>query len=159
MENQPAKSKKLTTTILLSGLLVGTLDAIAASVQYCLKTNKNPLRVWRYVASGFFGKGAYAENNTMMIIWGFVFHFIIAYSFTALFFIIYPRLKLLQFNIFITAIVYGIFMWSVTNLLVIPLSNVAKFPFVFTNALIAAGILMIAIGLPLALIAKRYYSK
>jgi hypothetical protein len=96
----------------------------------------------------------------MMPVYGLLFHYFIAYSFTAFFFLIFPKVKIMSKNILATAIVYGIFMQVVTNFIIIPLSKIPKITFHLDKQLLATGILIIAIGLPLSFFAKRfYYSK
>lgn len=140
--------------ILAAGLLVGALDICAACLQYYIKTGKNPDNVLKFVASGVFGKEAFT-GGALMSVCGLLFHFLIAFIFTTFFFFIYPRLKFLSFNVIITAILYGVFTWTVMNRIVLPLSNTPPLPFTWTGAAIAAGILTLCIGLPLSIIAKR----
>lgn len=140
--------------ILAAGLLVGTLDISAACLQYYIRTGKSPDNVLKFVASGVFGKEAFA-GGALMSVCGLLFHFLIAFIFTTFFFFIYPRLKFLSFNVIITAILYGVFTWTVMNRIVLPLSNTPPLPFTWTGAIIAAGILTLCIGLPLSIIAKR----
>lgn len=142
------------SSILKAGAVAGTLDISAACIQYYIRTGKNPENVLRFVASGVFGKDAFT-GGSLMSFCGLLFHFLIAFSFTVFFFLVYPKLKFLSYNIFLTAIVYGVFTWMVMNLVVLPLSKAPSIPFTFTGAAMAAGILCICIGLPLTLIAKR----
>ncbi len=151
--------KDFTRTVLLTGLLAGGLDATAASIQYNIKTGMNPARVFRYIASGVFGKNALSENLYGMAAWGLFFHLVIAMIFTFLFFLFYPRIIMMLKNKYITGILYAIFVWTVMNLVVVPLTFGTGIAVKFPAALIAAGILIIAIGLPISLMANRYYSK
>lgn len=143
-------------TILLTGLLAGTLDAIAAIIAYTINGGKLPSRIFQYIASGAVGQQAYTEG-TGMIVLGIVFHYTIAFAFTLFFFLIYPRINLLSKNKILTAVVYGIFVWLVMNLIVVPMSNIAASPFNIKQAIIGILILMIAIGLPLSLMIGKYY--
>jgi hypothetical protein len=90
---------------------------------------------------------------------GLLLHYLVAYSFTALFFVLYPRVKTLARQPVVTAIVYGAFAWTVMNLAVVPLSRIGKFPATFKGAAINLAILMICIGLPNAFLARRHYAK
>jgi hypothetical protein len=63
--------------ILKAGLIVGTLDILAAFIQYAIKTGKNPTVVLKFIASGVFGKEAF-NGGTMMNVYGLIFHFVIA---------------------------------------------------------------------------------
>lgn len=143
-------------TIVLAGLIAGTLDITAACLQYYIKTGKGPGNVLRFVASGVFGTDAFKGGNEAAA-WGLVFHYIVAFLFTLFFFWIYPRMKFLSWNKVITGAGYGIFAWLVMNLLVVPLSNAPAIPFVLSKAIVAAAILMVCIGLPISLIVSRYY--
>ncbi len=143
--------------IITAGLLVGTLDISAALIRYYAKTGKNPMTVPKYIASAVFGEEAFAGGNSM-IIWGFLFHYLIAVSFTIFFFFLYRNLRLLSYNPVLTGIVYGLFIWAVMDMLIVPLSAAPVIPFSLSGAVIAALILIICIGMPLALLA-RHWSK
>ena len=154
-------TKKLrpATLIILTGLLVGTLDITSACIDYYIATGKGPQGVLRFVASGAFGKEAFSGGNSMLV-WGLVFHFIIAYTFTLLFYWLYPRMRFMRQQPVLFAILYGIFMWAITTKLIMPLSNTPPAAaFVWWKALKAIGILILMISLPLTLIIRRYYRK
>ena len=142
--------------IIRTGLLAGTLDAAAAIVNYVVSFGRNPIRVFIYIASGVFGEDAY-NGDALMPVWGILFHYTIAFGWTLLFFLLYPRIGILSRNRFITGTAYGIFVWLVMTRVVVPLSNVQKFPFNLTNAIVGVVILIICIGLPISLMAARYY--
>lgn len=142
------------TKIFKAGLIAGTMDICAACIQYYLRTGKNPENVLRFVASGVFGKEALAGGHLYSAA-GLLFHYLIAFSFTVFFFFIYPRLKFLSYNIFLSAVLYGVFTWTIMSRIVLPLSNTPPIPFTWSGAATAAGILIVCIGLPLSIIAKR----
>jgi uncharacterized membrane protein YagU involved in acid resistance len=150
---------KLFPTIVKAGLLVGTLDILTAFLHYFIKTGeKNVFTVLKFVASGIFGKEAFAGGNSMIIA-GLIAHYMIAFAFTIFFFWLFPKIKGLSKNQILTGILYGIFIWMVMNLVVVPLSNVATRPFNLTNAIINAVILIVCIGIPLSLMANAFYKK
>jgi uncharacterized membrane protein YagU involved in acid resistance len=147
--------------ILLSGLLVGTLDIIAACTSFYITTGKNPVGVLNYVASGIIGNDAFAGATAIALL-GLLCHYIIALSFTFFFFWLYSKTNLLSKNRIVTAVVYGLFMWVVTTIIVAPLSNVPHTPLSaikFSKALKAIGILVFMIGLPLSFIAYNFFKK
>lgn len=158
--NQPAAKNNALKTIVLAGLLVGSLDILSAFVDYYIATGKGPGGVLRYVASGFFGKEAFA-GGTGMALWGLFFHFVIAFSFTIFFYWLYSRIKFLSSRVILTAILYGIFVWMVMNLLVVPMSNTPKSPAPVKvyKIIKSALILIFMIGLPLSIIMKAHFSK
>jgi hypothetical protein len=155
--NQPPVKNRL-TWILLSGLLVGTLDIVSACVDYYVATGKGPEGVLRFVASGVFGQQAFTGNDTMLI-WGLLFHYVIAFSFTIFFFWLYPKVEFIRVNPLLSALLYGIFMWVVTTRIIMPLSHTPKGSFQFWKAVKAILILVVMIGVPLSFIARSYFNK
>lgn len=141
-----------------AALLAGTLDLLSAFVDYFIATGNNPLRVLPFIASGVFGKAAFPGNAGMMLA-GVFFHYLIAFLFTFFFFWLYSRTRMLAKNRVLTAIIYGLFIWMVMNLVVVQLSQAPhtaigamKWPKMIKSMLI----LICMIGLPLSFIAYRY---
>jgi hypothetical protein len=138
------------------GLLAGSLDISAACLHAYIVRGTSPVMVLQFIASGAFGKAAFSGGWVMPLL-GLLFHFIIAYSFTTLFFLLYPSIKIMSKNIIITAIVYCIFMYSVMNFGVLPLTKIPKITFHPDKAAIAVLILIVAIGLPISFFARKFY--
>ncbi len=150
------KVNSLLSSVVTAGLLSGTLDIAAATLQYYIRTGKGPGNVLRFIASGVFGTKAFAGGMAMAG-WGLLFHYGIAFLFTIFFFLICPKIAALQINWVVQGIVYGLLAWAVMNLLVLPASLVPPIPFHAGRALVAAGILVLCIGLPVSLLANKYY--
>jgi hypothetical protein len=150
--------KNFWKTVTLSGLLVGSLDIIAALVHFYSRTGKDPLVVLKYISSAVFGKAAFS-GGTRMVMLGFLFHYLIAFTWTLFFFLIYPQLKFLSWNRVLTGFLYGLFIWLIMTRLVVPASNASTGAFDLKQAIIAALILIGAIGLPLSFIAHRFYTR
>jgi hypothetical protein len=142
--------------ILTAGLIAGLLDGTAATVQTFLMSGKGIGRVFPYVASGVFGTEA-LSGGTNMIIAGILFHMMIAMTWAIIFFFLYPSISKVIKNWIFLGLIYGVFVWSMMNLVVVPLSNTPKFPFNPSRALIAASILMAFIGLPISFFISKYY--
>ena len=53
-------SMRAARTILLAGIVAGTLDGLAAVAQYTMMTGKDPANVFVYVSSGVFGPSAFS---------------------------------------------------------------------------------------------------
>jgi len=73
--------------------------------------------------------------------------------------VIYPKLMRLSKNKYLLGIVYSVVIWSGMNLVVLPLSNVPQLPFTVARATEAIGILIVCVGLPISILAYRYYTK
>ena len=148
-------NKLITPKVLLAGIIVGTLDITAAMLQFFIKTGKDPLTVLKFVASGVFGSAA-MKGGADMIAWGFLFHYFIAMRFTIFFFWLCSKFPSLLNHRLITGIGYGMFAWSFMRFIVLPLSLTNKQPFNLTAALIAASIIVVCIGIPLAFMAAAF---
>jgi hypothetical protein len=140
--------------ILVAGLVAGTLDALAAMLFF----KGDPVRLWQFVASGALGRGSF-DGGMMTALAGLAFHYLIATSWAFLLFVLYPRVQILSWNKFVTGILYGLFVWCAMNFLVIPLSKITPGPFNVMGAIRGALIIVFAVGLPVALLADRYYTK
>jgi uncharacterized membrane protein YagU involved in acid resistance len=152
-----SKRRNVLKTILSAWLLTGTLDITTASIYYPMRYEITLTQLFQNIASGVFGERSFAGGIQMEAL-GLVFHYLIAFFWTILFFTAYPRLTILRRNRFASGMVYGAVVWLAMNLLVLPLSNVGRSPFHVGQALIGAVILMFCIGLPNAMIVERYYS-
>ncbi len=148
--------RKLPQAILLTGLVAGTLDIIAACIQFYSKTGKGPGPVLRYIASGVFGKKAYA-GGTPMAAWGLLFHYLIAFGLTIFFFWLYPRISWIGKNKILAGIFYGIFAWAITTQVIVRLSAIQAGPVVFPKIWLPILILIFCIGLPVSLMANKHY--
>ncbi len=144
--------------LLSTGLLVGTLDIIAAFTNYYINTGKGPEGVLRYIASGLFGEQAFSGPGSMML-WGLLCHFIIAFACTLVFYVLYPRfIFFIRFPI-LSALLYSILIWLITTRVIVPLSNIPQSgkPPDFWQALKAIAILFFMISLPLSLLMRRHF--
>jgi hypothetical protein len=151
-------NKSLVSSALKSGLIVGVLDITAACVNAYLQKGITPGGVLRYVASGFFGKEAF-EGGAGMAAMGLLFHFTIAISWTALFFVLYEKVKILQLNKIYVGLGYGIVVWLGMNFVVLPLSNVSQLVYRLVPTVIMIGIHMFVIGLSISLLANNYFER
>ena len=145
---------------LTAGLIAGAMDITAACIHAFLRNGTTPEQILRGIAGGAFGKEA-AANGNMMIVWGLLFHFLIAISFTFFFFLMAKTIPSLVRYPIISAIIYGAFVWAFMRYVVLNyISTIPIKPIVgqekIINAIIGAVILMICIGLPNSILAKRY---
>ncbi len=158
LKTNTVKHKSLLKTIMWAWLLAGTLDITAASLYYPLIYKFRLILLYQNIASGVFGERAFAGGIPMAAI-GLTFHYLIALTWTILFFLIFPRIRMLSKNSFATGMIYGALVWFAMNLIVLPLSGVQRSPFDIGRAIIAALFLMFCIGLPISLIIGKYYSE
>ncbi|CAC9973202.1 DUF1440 domain-containing protein [Flavobacterium panici] len=145
-------------TILYSGLLAGTLDILAAIFVYSVILHQTTAeKILQSIASGIFKQHAYT-GGTQMVFYGLLLHYFIAFAFAYFYYKIYPHVPILKKNIVVSGIVYGIFVWIVMNLIVLPIvfpklpSKEFDLPLI-----ISVLILIVCIGLPIAFVTKKSY--
>ena len=153
-ETLPAQRSKHVRAIVWGGLIAGTLDLIYAFVWYGPR-GVSPLRIMQSIASGVLGKAAY-EGGVMTAALGGVLHYFILIVAAALYYAASQRLTMLARQPIVCGLLFGIAIWIVMNLVVVPLS---AFPHEVTHTLSSATPHIIAhmvlVGLPIAL-AIRY---
>ncbi|MCP2028603.1 putative membrane protein YagU involved in acid resistance [Flavobacterium sp. HSC-32F16] len=147
-------------TILYSGFLSGTLDILAAILIYSVILHQTTaVKILQSIASGMFKKEAYT-NGSQMALYGLLLHYFIAFLFAYIYFKIYPYLPFLRQNFLLSGIIYGIFVWIVMNLIVLPIvfpelpAKQFDFPL-----LLSILILIFCIGLPIAYVTKKFYTR
>ena len=105
--NCPAMWKQ----ICKAALIAGCLDITAACTQAWLAKSITPDIVLKYIASGVFGKDAFA-GGTGYILFGLLVHFFIVFACTLVYFLVYPKLKLLHINILLSSLFIALIAWA-----------------------------------------------
>jgi hypothetical protein len=141
-------------TILRAGLVAGTLDITAALVVYT-HSGAERIRLLQGIASGLIGKSALHGGGTTALL-GLLCHFVIAMSWAAIYFAVSRRVRFLVEHAFVSGAVYGLIVYLIMNHVVVPLSAIGPRPFVLSHAILAAAILVVCIGLPIALIVRHF---
>ncbi len=152
----PAKPSAI-STIVKAGLVAGTLDITAAIIVAFIKGYK-PIVIFRYIASAVFGKAA-AMTGWGMVAIGLLFHYLIAFIWAAIFYAAYPLIRRLIKSPVVAGLIYGIIVWVIMNLVVVPLTRINQAPFKLPGVIREMAILMVCIGLPIAIIIDRYHAK
>lgn len=156
----PAKNPSgLVGAIAIAALVAGTLDYTAACIN-SLVNGRDPALIALYIASSLLGRETAYAGGWGMMAFGIFLHYVIATTWTVLFFLGYPRVPLLRKNAALVGVAYGLFVWAVMNQVLVPLTRIKTGVFALNSvAMIQAGILVICIGLPIALLARRHYRK
>jgi hypothetical protein len=139
--------------ILGAGLVAGVLDITAAFGFYGLR-GVSPVRILQSVASGVLGSEAFSGGASTAAL-GAVLHFFIATSAAAVFYLVSRRLPVLLRQPVASGAAYGVAVYLFMNQVVLPLSAVAKRPFVLSTAIVMVGIHIVCVGLPIAFMVRR----
>jgi len=143
--------------VLLTAALAGTLDILSAYANGFIHTHHLSRKMFNFIAGGALGLQSALSGGPGIVLLGVFFHYFIAFSFTLFFFLVYRKFRLSSVNPYVMALLYGLFVWAVMNLIVLPLSMLPSSPFSFQKAIVDVLILSVMIGLPVSLSAKRFF--
>ena len=141
--------------IFWGGLVAGTLDLTAACVYAWLRRSVTPVQVFHSVASGVLGAESFRGGAKTAVL-GVALHFLIATAATAVFYFASRKWLFLVERPIVAGLLYGIPVYVFMNFVVLPLSQVQQRPQPISVRLINVVILMFFIGLPIALIVRRF---
>ncbi|MEI2718545.1 MAG: hypothetical protein V9E87_00155 [Gemmatimonadales bacterium] len=106
--------------ILLGGLIVGALDGLDAIIFFGLR-GVGPTRIFQAIAAGLLGPESFQGGFPTAAL-GVVLHYTIATAIVAVAFLIAQRVPALTTRPIVVGACYGIGVWLVMNLVVVPLS-------------------------------------
>jgi uncharacterized membrane protein YagU involved in acid resistance len=141
--------------IFWGALVAGTLDISAAFLTAWLRAGIGPVRLLQFVASGLIGAAAFTGGAKTAIL-GLALHFLIATVATVVFYLASRKWLILIERPVNFGLLYGIVVYLFMNFVVLPLSSVAPRPMTLTGFTIGILTIMFCIGLPIALIVRRF---
>ena len=145
--------------ILLGGLIAGTLDISYACIFSYIRRGTRPSVVLQSVASGALGRSAY-EGGAKTAALGLVFHFLIALIAAAVYYFASRVLRFMVTQAVICGILYGVLVYLFMNCVVLRFSafHSTILPWSYPWPALVGGLLihMFGIGLPIALVTRRY---
>ncbi len=135
--------------IFVGGPIAGALDLTSAFILY------GP-GVPRGIAAGLLGRTAF-QGGVGTYVLGILLHFLIACSAAAIYYAASRKLEFMIEHAVVCGLFYGIAVFLVMNLIVLPLSALhAKGPYQLVALVRGLLIHMILIGLPIALSVRRF---
>lgn len=152
--------KSKSKTILYSGFLSGTLDILAAIIIYAVILHQTTaVKILQSIASGIFKQEAYT-NGSQMAFYGLLLHYFIALVFAYLYFKIYPYFPILRKSFLLSGLIYGLFVWIVMNLIVLPIVFPKLPPKQFDFPLLLSILILIfCVGLSITYITQKFYTR
>lgn len=150
-------NNKLIKTILLTGLFVGTTDILYAFISIYVSSGHFSTKMFQYIAAGLLGLDRAMAWGTFAAFIGLFIHYLIAMTFTFLFFIVFPKMKILAYNKFLVGIFFGIFVNLVMSFLILPLTPLPSEPFNLSKEFINWIIFGCVFGIPVVWSAYNFY--
>src|SRR3954464_7478953 len=139
-------------TIAITGLIVGAMDITSAFI-IAISRGSTVTRLLQFIASGLIGQKAFTGGATTAAL-GLGLQFVIAFIVVIVFYAASRSLTFIPHHAVLSGLVYGLIVFGVMNLIVLPLSA-AKPRHSLTGDLIQIAIHMFVIGLPTSLLIRR----
>jgi hypothetical protein len=148
-------TKKALTYILLATIVAGVLDILMAFLNVYISSGGTPDRVLRYIASGIYGKKAFAGGRYFEVA-GLALHFLITFIFVVFYFVLFSGNDRIKRHWLISGVVYGTLICLLMNMVVLPVSNTPESPLRFIPLFKSVLIQIVATGLPITWLLRRY---
>ena len=145
-----------TAGALVAGTLaVGVLDILDAFIFFGLR-GARPVGILQSIASGVLGRAAY-QGGLRTAALGLLLHFVIAFGVVATYLLATRLIPALNRRPWMYGLLYGVVVYAVMNLVVVPLSAAALGSGPTPLVVRVNGVLihMFGVGLPAALVAAR----
>lgn len=143
-------------TVVLGGLLAGTLDGLDALIFYGLAFGVAPARLFQGIASGLLGARSF-QLGWRSVALGALFQLLIAVGAATVYFLASSKIPLMLRWPWLAGPLFGLGAYAFMYRVVVPLSNVSKkkHPFSWIDFLDELFAHTILIGLTIALMASR----
>ena len=112
------------------------------------------MRLMQFIASGLLGREAF-QGGVPVAFLGLALHFVIAFGLVTVFYFARGKLSFLRNYSVPSGIIYGLIVFAVMNLIVLPLSAATP-RHSLSGDLIQIGLHMFVIGLPTSLLLRRF---
>jgi hypothetical protein len=136
-------------------LAVGTLDILDAFVFFGVRSGAPPVRILQGIAGGLLTRPVALQGGWPTAALGLGLHYFIAFGIVLTYVLVSRRVRVLSERPLLLGPLYGIAVYFVMNLLVVPLSRIGA-SFDPPAAVLVNGLLihMFGVGLPSALAAR-----
>jgi hypothetical protein len=140
-------------TLLLGGLVIGTLD-IAYAILFWTLRGAHAMRIFQSIAAGLLGKASF-DGGLGTAILGALLHYFIATSIVVVYWLASRRLPVLIRHPHALGALYGLGVYAFMNYVVIPLSRANRPKFLLSWVVCSIAVHALLIGVPAALFARR----
>lgn len=139
--------------VLAGGLVVGTLDIVFAMTFWSWRADLPALRVLQSIAAGILGQASF-EGGIETAAIGLALHFFIALSMAVVYYVAARRWPALWQQAVPWGTVYGLLLYGIMNLLVVPLSA-SPAPADPLWVILSVPVHVLLVGVPIALFVRQ----
>jgi hypothetical protein len=152
----PEQTSRAVPAIGLAALVAGVLD-ISSAFLLAYPKGVGPIRVLQGVAAGLLGGKAATDGGLTTAALGLAIHFFIAFVVSTVFYLAGRKLLFLTQHAVISGLLYGVLIYGFMYWIVMPRAYPVVHPSIARDVT-AVCVHMLLIGLPIALITRRYSS-
>ena len=139
---------------MISGIIAGTFDAIAAILLYSKQhTVHSVAGIFRFIARGVFGHAVQPSGRLYPFI-GLFLHYLIALIWSAIYILIVVRLFKSGF-IWAKVILFGCLVWTVMNGFVMPIAGLTMVTYTGWSIMQSFAVILICVSLPICMISEK----
>jgi hypothetical protein len=153
------RKSNLFKPIVIGGLIAGAFDITYACVFFGIRNHVTPVRILQSVARGALGQRAF-QGGLRTAALGLFFHFLIALTAAGVYVVASRALRFMITHAVVCGILYGLAVYLFMYGIVMRVSAIhsTTLPWVYPWAVLIPNLLihMFGIGLPIALVARRY---
>jgi hypothetical protein len=143
-------NRQRTLAILVGGITAGLLDILMAMYDFSW-------RVPRAIAGGLLGREVFQSESWGIWSLGLALHFFITIVAAAIYYAASRRLVFLRQYALVCGLFFGIAVWLVMNLIVLPLSALHNMgPFTYAGMVKGLLVHMFLVGLPISYSVKKF---
>jgi hypothetical protein len=149
----PSKKSTAVLAIATGGLIVGILDITSAFITWWYK-GVGPVRGLQGIAAGLLGSQSY-QGGVATAVLGLTIHFFVAFMVVTVFYVGSTKFWFLTRHAVVSGLLYGVAIYLFMYWFVLP-HVFPKFRHSISNDVLAVVVHMFLIGLPTAVVVRRY---
>jgi hypothetical protein len=138
-----------------AGLTCGVMDITAALVVYRSVYGVPPIHLLQGIAAGLLGRAAF-QGGAATAVLGLFLQFVIALGAAAVYFALSRKISFLLDQAVVSGVLYGVAVYFFMQLVVVRFSAAVKYPFQLQLTTIGIVIHIFCVGLPIALMVRKY---
>ncbi len=141
--------------IVWAGLTCGVMDITAALVVYGLVYAVPPVHLLQGIAAGLLGREAF-KGGLVTAVLGLFCHFVVAFGAAAVYLALSLKISFLLRQAVVSGVLYGVAVYFFMQLVIVHFSAAVKYPFQLKLTTIGIVIHIFCVGLPIALMVRKY---
>lgn len=160
LDNKKSHTNRFWKAVFVTTLIARTLDITGMHLYQGIVRGAFPDTLFCVIAAVGLGVNKVLNIGPVLIALGVLIHYIISFVFTFFFYLLYPAVARVSRNKYVSGLWYTIIVWLTMNVIVLPLSSLARGPFVYNlKELTGFLIFLAAFGMHILLMTHKYHKR